>query len=111
MASSSAEAPASGFSSSADEVLYWKNRASVLEEEAKTAREELEEYQESSRELEAELETQLEQAESKMKEYRSLANRLQMENEQTKDKLEQCQREYHCQVRAATWSSLARLGC
>ena len=94
---SSSESP-SGFSSPADEVDYWKKRAICLEEEAKAAREELEEYQESSRELEAELETQLEQAESKMKEYRSLANRLQMENEQTKDKLEQCQREYHCQV-------------
>ncbi len=42
---------------------------------------------------------QLEQAEARLKEQRSLANRLQMEKDQVQDKLEQCQREYHCQVR------------
>ncbi len=50
--------------------------------------------------MEAELEMQLEQAEARLKEQRSLANRLQMEKDQVQDKLEQCQREYHCQVRA-----------
>ena len=40
---------------------------------AKEARDELEEFQEGSRELEAELETQLEQAESRLKEQRSAA--------------------------------------
>ena len=56
------------------------------------------EFQEGSRELEAELEAQLEQSEVKIKEYRSLANRLQMDNDQLKSKLEQCHREYHFQV-------------
>ena len=56
------------------------------------------EFQEGSRELEAELEAQLEQAEMKTKELKAMSNRLQMENEQLRDKLEQCSREYHYQV-------------
>ena len=56
------------------------------------------EFQEGSRELEAELEAQLEQSEVRIKEYRSLANRFQMDNDQLKSKLEQCHREYHFQV-------------
>ncbi len=45
------------------------------------------------------METQLEQSEKRCKEFQLLNRRLQVECEQTKDKLEQCQREYHCQVR------------
>ena len=45
------------------------------------AREELDEYQTSSRELEAELETQIEQLEAKKKELLSANSRLQLENE------------------------------
>merc|ERR1712156_1353405 len=70
----------------------------VLEKEAKEIKEEFQEFQEGSRELELELETQLEQSEKKIKEFRSLTNRLQHENEQLKDKLEQCHKEYHFQV-------------
>jgi TolA-binding protein len=40
---------------------------------------ELEEYQESSREVEAELETQLKQSESQVRELRTANQRLQME--------------------------------
>merc|ERR1712156_299495 len=70
----------------------------VLEKEAKDIKDEFDEFQEGSRELEHELETQLEQSEAKIKEFRSLTNRLQHENEQLKDKLEQCHKEYHFQV-------------
>ena len=56
------------FTSSAEEVQYWKLKA----EEAK---QELEEFQEGSRELEQELESQLEQTENKMKELKSLTNK------------------------------------
>merc|ERR1712156_560799 len=70
----------------------------VLEKEAKEIKEEFQEFQEGSRELELELETQLEQSEKKIKEFRSLTDRLQHENEQLKDKLEQCHKEYHFQV-------------
>merc|ERR1719334_2324241 len=66
--------------------------------ESQETKEEFQEIQEGSRELEAELETQLEQSEHKVKEYRSLSNRLQMENDQLKSKLEQCHREYHFQI-------------
>merc|ERR1712013_964508 len=60
---------------------------------AEAAKEELDEFQEGSRELEAELETQLEQAEIKTKDLKALTNRLQLENEQLRDKLEQCSRD------------------
>ncbi len=91
--SSEEEAPPC-FSSLEEEIAYWKKCA-------KETREELEEFQEGSRELEAELEMQLEQAESRLKDQRSVANRLQMENDQMRDKLEQCQREFHCRVSQA----------
>ena len=43
-------------------------------------KEELEEYQTSSKELELELESQLEQAETKCREFRTQSNRLLLEN-------------------------------
>lgn len=86
------------FSSPGEELKYWRERALDSEREAKEVKEEFQEFQEGSRELEAELETQLEQSEHKVKEYRSLSNRLQMENDQLKSKLEQCHREYHFQI-------------
>merc|ERR1712218_703413 len=61
-------------------------------------KEEFEDFQISSRELELELETQLEQSEAKIRDFRSLTNRLEQENDQLKDKLEQCTKEYHYQV-------------
>ena len=95
-------------------IRYWKLKAGEWKKAAKDAKEELDEFQEGSRELEAELEAQLEQAEIKTKELKAISNRwvklkdllflndfffrLQLENEQLKDKLEQCTREYHFQV-------------
>ncbi len=86
------------FKSPSEEIAYWKKLANESQAEAKTAKEELDEFQEGSRELEAELEAQLEQAEARLKEYRSLSNRLQMDNDQLRDKLEQGQREFGAQV-------------
>lgn len=57
------------------------------------ARLELDEFQEGSRELEAELEAQLEQAESKARELESLRNRLEMENDALRERLEAVQNE------------------
>jgi len=86
------------FDSPEEEIQYLKNRVVALEKEAKDIKDEFDEFQEGSRELEHELETQLEQSEAKIKEFRSLTNRLQHENDQLKDKLEQCHKEYHFQV-------------
>lgn len=77
---------------------YWRGKAGEWKKAAEAAKEELDEFQEGSRELEHELETQLEQAEMKNKDLKALTNRLQMENEQLRDKLEQCSRDYHFQV-------------
>ena len=48
-----------------DEVDYWKGKAEEARLEMAEVKEEFAEYQEGSRELEAELETQLEQVEKK----------------------------------------------
>ncbi|XP_053628042.1 nuclear distribution protein nudE-like 1-B isoform X2 [Cherax quadricarinatus] len=48
-------------------------------------REELEEFQSGSRELEAELEAQLEQTETRCSEYQSQLNRLALENDSLKE--------------------------
>jgi len=86
------------FTSAEEEIQYWKDRVAVLEKEAADNKEEFEDFQISSRELELELETQLEQSEAKIRDFRSLTNRLEQENDQLKDKLEQCTKEYHYQV-------------
>lgn len=86
------------FSSPVEEAAYWRCKAGEWRQAARDARDELDEFQEGSRELEAELEAQLEQAEIKSKDMKSLSNRLMMENEQLKDRLEQCSREYNYQI-------------
>ncbi|XP_077491584.1 nuclear distribution protein nudE-like 1 isoform X3 [Amblyomma americanum] len=59
---------------------------------------ELEEFQASSRDLEAELETQLEQFEASNRELRAAVGRLQADNENLQEKLQQVQREGTRQV-------------
>jgi len=86
------------FTSTEEEAKYWKEKAGEWRQAAADAKEELDEFQEGSRELEAELEQQLEQAENKNKELKALSNKLQLENENLRDKLEQCTREYHSQI-------------
>merc|ERR550519_1139208 len=86
------------FASPSEEASYWRAKAGEWRQAARDARDELEEFQEGSRELEVELETQLQHEESKSKELRMQSNRLQLENEQLRDKLEQCSRDYHFQI-------------
>merc|ERR1719495_3138559 len=88
----------STFASPAEEAAYWRSRFEQLSRESQVTREEFQEFQDGSRELEAELETQLEQSEVKIKEYRSLSNRLHMDNDELKAKLEQCHKEYAFQI-------------
>jgi len=101
MAATAAESggsAAGSFGSAAEEAAYWKRRTEELMAEMKETKEEFQEFQDGSRELEAELETQLEQSERKVKEYRSLSNRLHMENDELKAKLEQSHKEYAFQI-------------
>ncbi|XP_051876787.1 nuclear distribution protein nudE homolog 1 [Pristis pectinata] len=79
----------SNFSSVDEEINYWKELALKYQHRAQDTREELIEFQEGSRELEAELETQLEHAESRNRELLSDNNRLRMELELFKEKLEE----------------------
>lgn len=62
------------------------NSTFLLIERLQEARDELDEFQEGSRELEAELETQLEQAEARQRELLSAKTRLETENESLKVK-------------------------
>lgn len=56
----------------------------LLGKRLQEARDELDEFQEGSRELEAELETQLEQAEARQRELLAAKTRLETENESLK---------------------------
>ncbi|XP_074647761.1 nuclear distribution protein nudE homolog 1-like isoform X2 [Tubulanus polymorphus] len=77
------------FSNPQEEIKYWKTFAIEYKRGLDEAHEELDEFQVSSRDLEAELETQLEQVEKKNKELTSTNGRLQMELESIQEKLEQ----------------------
>lgn len=63
------------------EGLIW---SFLLGKRLQEARDELDEFQEGSRELEAELETQLEQAEARQRELLAAKTRLETENESLK---------------------------
>ncbi|XP_067859328.1 nuclear distribution protein nudE homolog 1 [Heptranchias perlo] len=77
------------FNSVEEEIAYWKELALKYQQRAQDTREELIEFQEGSRELEAELETQLEHAENRNRDLLSDNNRLRMELELFKEKLEE----------------------
>ena len=96
--SSSTAGSVNSFATAAEEAAYWRTKFEALARESQVTKEEFEEFQEGSRELEAELEAQLEQSEVKIKEYRSLSNRLHMDNDELKAKLEQSHKEYAFQV-------------
>jgi myosin heavy subunit len=70
------------------EIQYWKQQALASKQSADEAREELEEFRISSRELELELETQLEQAERKYSELIANNERLQRELDSVKEHLQ-----------------------
>ncbi|KAK2716860.1 hypothetical protein QYM36_007118 [Artemia franciscana] len=86
------------FSSVDEELKYWKAKAVEYKEGMDEMKEELEEYQTSSKELELELESQLEQAETKCREFRTQSNRLLLENSTLKEKIENLVIEYNGQI-------------
>ncbi|XP_071368115.1 nuclear distribution protein nudE-like 1-A isoform X1 [Centroberyx affinis] len=76
------------FSSKDEEIDFWKALSLKYQKSYQEAQEELLEFQEGSRELEAELEAQLGQAEHRMRDLQSENQRLRNEAESLKDKLE-----------------------
>ncbi|KAG8008783.1 Nuclear distribution protein nudE-like 1-B [Nibea albiflora] len=76
------------FSSKDEEIDFWKALSLKYKNGCQEAQEELVEFQEGSRELEAELEAQLGQAEHRMKDLQTENHRLKNEVETLKDKLE-----------------------
>ncbi|XP_072523662.1 nuclear distribution protein nudE-like 1-A isoform X1 [Salminus brasiliensis] len=77
------------FSSKDEEIDFWKALSLKYKKSCKEAQEELLEFQEGSRELEAELETQLGQAEHRLRDLQADNHRLQHELDTLKEKLEQ----------------------
>ncbi|XP_066522009.1 nuclear distribution protein nudE-like 1-A isoform X2 [Hoplias malabaricus] len=77
------------FSSKDEEIDFWKALSLKYKKSCKEAQEELLEFQEGSRELEAELEAQLGQAEHRLRDLQADNQRLQHELEMLKEKLEQ----------------------
>lgn len=86
------------FKSPQEEVAFYREQALKFEAKWREAQLELEEFQASSRDLEAELETQLEQFETSNRELRAAVGRLQADNENLQEKLQQTQREGTRQV-------------
>jgi len=86
------------FTSSQEEADYWKHRAQEFKRSLDETREELEEFQGSSRDLELELEAQLEQSETRCSDYKQQLNRLAIENDQYKERLEKQSNEFNTQV-------------
>ncbi|XP_020773934.1 nuclear distribution protein nudE-like 1-A isoform X1 [Boleophthalmus pectinirostris] len=77
------------FSSKDEEIDFWKALSLKYKKSCQDAQDELLEFQEGSRELEAELEAQLGQAEHRIKDLQSENNRLKNEMDNLKEKLEQ----------------------
>ncbi|XP_073447247.1 nuclear distribution protein nudE homolog 1 isoform X1 [Aquarana catesbeiana] len=77
------------FHSLEEEAQYWKDLAMKYKKCSEDASEELNEFQEASREYEAELEAQLLQTESRNRDLLSENNRLRMELESLKEKYEE----------------------
>ncbi|XP_071797696.1 nuclear distribution protein nudE-like 1 [Asterias amurensis] len=86
------------FKNTEEEMVYWKNLCDDYRKNWEESKEELDEFQISSQELEAELETQLETAENKVKELTVAKERLQVETDALKEKLEHSQNEYLRQI-------------
>uniref|UniRef100_A0A8B9GZZ2 NUDE domain-containing protein n=1 Tax=Astyanax mexicanus TaxID=7994 RepID=A0A8B9GZZ2_ASTMX len=67
------------FTSKDEEIEYWKNLSLKYKKSYHDAQEELQEFQEGSRELEAELEAQLGQAEHRIRDLQAENQRLKCE--------------------------------
>ncbi|CAG5126503.1 unnamed protein product [Candidula unifasciata] len=86
------------FASKDQEIEHWRNLAQKFKQELEETKEELEEFQISSRELEQELETQLKQEEKKNKELMLISERLQNECDSLRDKLQKLQTDSHNRI-------------
>uniref|UniRef100_A0A3Q3W0X8 NUDE domain-containing protein n=1 Tax=Mola mola TaxID=94237 RepID=A0A3Q3W0X8_MOLML len=76
------------FTSLEDELGFWKEQAQRHQQRADEVQAELQEFQQMSRDYEAELETELKQCEGQNKDLRLDNNRLRMELESIKEKFE-----------------------
>uniref|UniRef100_A0A1A8V2R7 NudE neurodevelopment protein 1 n=1 Tax=Nothobranchius furzeri TaxID=105023 RepID=A0A1A8V2R7_NOTFU len=76
------------FGSLEEELEHWKEQAARQQQIATESQEELQEFQQMSRDYEVELETELKQCEAKNRELLSANNRLRVELENYKDKYE-----------------------
>lgn len=86
------------FDNPEDEALYWKQIAEEYVQKLRDVRDEFDEFQEGSRELEAELEAQLEQYEKRVTELVSSKTKLEEENEMLRQKLETTERQTYTQI-------------
>lgn len=82
------------FSSLEEEVRYWRGQALKYKESEDGLREQFEEFQEDSKELEAELESQLEQTEKKVSDLSKIKQGLEMENDKLKERLDATTNEF-----------------
>ncbi|XP_064171745.1 nuclear distribution protein nudE homolog 1 [Anguilla rostrata] len=76
------------FPSAEEELSYWKEQSAKHQQRAAEAQEELQEFQQMSRDYEAELEEELKQCEARNRELLNQNNRLRMELESYKEKYE-----------------------
>ncbi|CAH2307019.1 nuclear distribution nudE homolog 1 [Pelobates cultripes] len=86
------------FTCADEERQYWKSLAMKYRKCSEDAQEELQEFQEASREYEAELEAQLQQTEGRNRDIISENNRLRMELESIKEKYEEHHSENYMQI-------------
>ncbi|KAI3360066.1 hypothetical protein L3Q82_013865 [Scortum barcoo] len=86
------------FVSLEEELQYWKEQAARHQQSAEEAQEELQEFQQMSRDYEVELETELKQCEARNRELLSANNRLRMEVENYKEKYETQHSEAYRQI-------------
>uniref|UniRef100_A0A3P8VXA9 NudE neurodevelopment protein 1 n=1 Tax=Cynoglossus semilaevis TaxID=244447 RepID=A0A3P8VXA9_CYNSE len=82
------EPSARDFASLEEELSFWKEQAHRQQQRADESQEELQEFQQMSRDYEAELETELKQCEGRNKELLLDNNRLRRELENMKEKFE-----------------------
>ncbi|XP_029945460.1 nuclear distribution protein nudE homolog 1-A-like [Salarias fasciatus] len=86
------------FGSLEEELEYWKEQAARHQQSAEEAQEELQEFQQMSRDYEVELEAELKQCEARNRELLTANNRLRMELENYKDKYETQHSEAYRQI-------------
>lgn len=86
------------FGSLEEELEYWREQAARHQQSAEEAQEELQEFQQMSRDYEVELETELKQCEARNRELIAANNRLRMELENYKEKYETQHSEAYRQI-------------